>query len=388
MSNTSRALKAIEIARKKGIKISNDNVESILATDKAERKLKTYKGEWYSVNSILANNWAIFYALIGGREAGKSYSVMNWAVNRKVKKKEKFKFYWMRLTDIQADKLLENNGNKFIDPDIRRKYGIKLMKRGNTLYSYDEVTEEDKNGDLKIRKTNSMEFCTILSCSTFYQSKGVGYFDNEYDGEYCIVLDEMNRESSEKNTFDIVYTFVNLLENIVRSTKINIRVFMIGNTLDEASDILSAFNFLPDTFGRYKLKSKRAVIDYIKPSRAYIERRKGTIADILMPNASTFTNEVEIDRSLLVNKRLRNKPEYIIKFSKSKDTWFTLWNDRIISTYNGEKTNVIAMRRYLDEVFNSQLVNTIIELFDSRSMKFVSLACFKQFQKNMRLLKK
>ena len=116
------------------------------------------------------------------------------------------------------------------------------------------------------------------------------YKMDEENALYCyhhfIILDEMNREQSERNTFDIVYNFVNLLENVARSTKHNIKVIMIGNTLDEASDILSAFNFIPDTFGRYKLRNKRCVIDYIMPSEAYKKRREGTLADLLMPEAS------------------------------------------------------------------------------------------------------
>lgn len=45
----------------------------------SERLAKTYKGEWYTINSILGNDWARFFYLLGGREAGKSYSVMKWA---------------------------------------------------------------------------------------------------------------------------------------------------------------------------------------------------------------------------------------------------------------------------------------------------------------------
>ena len=60
------------------------------------------------------------------------------------------------------------------------------------------------------------------------------------------------------------------------------------------------------------------------PNEKYLERRKGTLADILLPNASTFTNELEIDRSLLVNKRLCQYPIAVIKFTKTKDTWFTV----------------------------------------------------------------
>ena len=33
-----------------------------------DRKIKTYKGEWYTVNSIFGNDWARFFYLLGGRE--------------------------------------------------------------------------------------------------------------------------------------------------------------------------------------------------------------------------------------------------------------------------------------------------------------------------------
>lgn len=353
-----------------------------------ERKIKTYSGDYWTIDSILGNDWAIFYALLGGREAGKSYAAMKWAVKNKLKKGDNFKFYWMRLTEAAADNLLADSGNKLVDPDLKRKYNINLMRKNHTLYTYVPVETETKTGKKKTEKAHVKEFCEVLACSTFYNTKGVGYFDNEFKGQYCIILDEMNREDSEKNSFDIVYNFVNLLENLVRSTKVNIKVIMIGNTLDEASDILSAFNFLPDGFGRYKLKSKRAVIDYIKPNEKYLARRKGTIADIMMPNASTFTNEVKIDRSLLVNKRQCVRPIYVIKFKKTPDTWFTLWNDNIIKEYNGEEKSVIAMNRYLDEVFQEVLVNVVIQKFDLRSYRFVTLSTFKRFQKQMKLLKK
>ena len=353
-----------------------------------DRKIKTYKGKWYTINSIFGNEWAIFYALLGGREAGKSYSAMQWSVNRKAKLKDKCKFYWFRLTEAATKKLLADGGDKLVDPDLKRKYNMNTFKKGDTIYTYTPVITTNKNGVEKETKKDVREFCTVLACSTFYNTKGAGYFDNEYKGEYIIILDEMNREESEKNSFDIVYNFVNLIENIARSTKKKIKVVMIGNTLEEASDILTAFNFIPDGFGRYKLKSKRAVIDYIKPNEKYLERRKGTIADILLPNASTFTNELELDRSLLVNKRKCIVPMAVVKFSKSKDTWFTIWNDNIIKEYNNEQKSVIPMRRYLDEVYQQDLVDMVREKFDVRVFKFVNLSCFKRFQKQMKLLKK
>ena len=38
-----------------------------IARDKERDKIKTYKGEWYTVNSILGNDWARFFYLLGGR---------------------------------------------------------------------------------------------------------------------------------------------------------------------------------------------------------------------------------------------------------------------------------------------------------------------------------
>ena len=231
---------------------------------------------------------------------------------------------------------------------------------------------------------------TVLALATFYNDKGSGFFDKDFlndpDMYYNICIDEMNREKNEKKTFDIVYAFTNELENIVRSTKQRLRVICIGNQLEEASDILCAFNFLPEEFGRYKLKSKRAVIEYIEPSEKYLNRRKGTIADILMPEASTFTNQIKIDDSL-VSKKALLRPEYIIKFGKEKDRMFTIWNGNIIAPYNNEKCRTIAMAPYLDEVYNLERKNNIFTLFNTRNFKFRNLITFKRFQKEMSLLK-
>ena len=352
-----------------------------------QRKIKTYKDEWYTINSILGNNWARFFYLLGGREAGKSYSVMKWATNRKLKKPDDVKLYWFRLTEPSQKKLLAGGANDLVDPDLKRKFNLKTCTNGNCVYTYQEETYTDKNGNEKVKKVNKTEFCRVMACSTFYNDKGIGYFDNEYKGEYICILDEMNREQSERNTFDIVYAFTNQLENVLRSTKSRVKVIMIGNTLEEASDLLANLNFIPDDFGRYKLKRKKAVVDYIKPNEKYLLRRKEATANLMMGGASTFTNEIQIDRSLLVSKRQRYSPQYIVKFGKTKDTWFTVWNNNIISDYNNESKQVISMRRYLDEIYDREAANAVIDQFDVRAFKFTTLATFKKFQKQIKLIK-
>ena len=358
---------------------------------KFRKKQAKREAEWYSLRSILGYSWALFLMLLGGREAGKSYAVTEffcrqWRLYGRP-------FYWLRLTDTSQTKLLNNNAEKLIDPDIRRKYNLDLAVRGDGVY---EVLEREKvydeNGKF-VRYGKILEkklMCRVLALSTFYNDKGSGLFDKDFLDDpnmyYNICLDEMNREQSEKRSFDILYAFTNQLENLVRSTKTRLRVICIGNTLEEASDILCAFNFLPEEFGRYKLKKKRCVIDYIEPSEAYKNRRRGTIADILMPTASTFTNEIRTDESLVFKGRL-TKPSAIIKFARGKENWFTVWDSKCVAQYNGEKGTVIAMRPYLDELFSAELRDSMIKMFDTRSFLFRNLITFKMFQKNLEILK-
>lgn len=348
---------------------------------KFEKKKEERDAEWYSLRSLLGHSWALFYMLLGGREVGKSYAVTDFFCRQW--RKYKRPFYWLRLTDTSQEKLLKNRAEKLIDPDLRRKYNLDLSTVGDGVY---EVLERDSKG--KILKKELMG--RVLALSTFYNDKGTGLFDKDFLEDpnmfYNICLDEMNREQNEKRGFDILYAFTNQLENLVRSTKQRVRVICIGNTLEEASDILCAFEYLPEEFGRYKIKKKRCVIDYIAPTEAYKRRRKGTIADILMPTASTFTNEIHTDDSLVYKGRLV-KPTYIVKFAKDKDAWFTIWDGKCIAKYNGEHATVIAMRPYIDEFFIPELRDNVFKMFDLRSYAYKNLITFKLFQKYLEILK-
>ena len=359
----------------------SEAVKNIKEFNRQQRKKELLNNEWYSLRSILGYSWAIFYFLLGGREAGKSYAVTDFYVRQW--KKYGRPFYWLRLSEASQRKLLMNNAEKLVDPDLRRKYKLDLVTNGENVY---EVTKRDEDGKVKEKKLMARVMCL----STFYNDKGSGLFDKDFLNDpkmfYNICLDEMNREKNERKTFDIVYAFTNQLENLVRSTKQRLRVICIGNTLEEASDILSNFNFLPEQFGRYKLHKKRAVIEYIEPSEKYKARRKGTIADILMPDASTFTNELSIDTELITKKRLI-RPTYTIKFTNSKEDWFTVWDNNVICKYHGEKVPIVPMRPYLDEIYNLERVNTIIQLFDTRCYLFRNLLTQKQYKKQLELLK-
>lgn len=330
-----------------------------------QRKAEMLNKEYYSCRSIFGNTWAFFFILLGAREAGKSYDVMKRFLTDWKKKGKPFT--WLRLTEASQKKMLNNKADKLVDPDLRRHFDLDLTVKGMQVFDHGKP------------------MCKVLALSTFYNDKGVALYDNEYDLGYNICLDEMNREKNEKKTFDITYAFVNQMENLVRSTKEKLRIVLIGNTLEEASDLLCCFDFIPEQFGRYKIRKKRAVIDYMPPSEKYLARRKGTVSDLLMPKSSTFTNQIDVDKSLIYKGRLI-KPTYVIKFDQ--DVKYTVWDNGTVCKYNGENPKVIIpMRPYLDCVFNTEARDNVIALFDARAYKFRNLITQKQFKKHLELLK-
>lgn len=344
------------------------------------------QNQWYNLRPILGCfNWALIAIIIAVRELGKSYSVINFFVDQY--KKKGIPFIWLRLTEAQARKLLQNGAEKLVDPDIRRKYDLELITSGNNVYEVTKRSAPDKNGRTKIVEKKLM--ARVYALSTFYKDKG-SIFDKDFLNDpkmrYNIALDEFQREAGEKNSFPVLYAFVNQLENLIRSSKDRVKIFCLGNCLEDASEILCAVDFIPEEYGVYKLKSKRTVIHYVEPSEAYKERRKGTIADLLMPQASTFSGKINTDNTLITKQKLIT-PVYVIKFTKDPNNWYTIWNNSIVAKYNGEKKPVVAMRPYLDELYSAERVKTMIELFDTRSFQFRNLITFKQFQSAMEELK-
>ena len=405
------------------------------ATKKKEAKEKAVKEEeqldlnqWWSLRHVLSYDYMIFYILLGARERGKSYAIMNYFVSQY--KKNGIPFYWIRLTDTQQKELLINNAMKLVDQDIRRKYKLDLVTVGDNVYEteHETVTVTSKDGvaheERREIRSKRRLFARVMCASTFYNDKG-SLFDNDFLNDpkmkYHICIDEFEREKGEKKTFDIAYAIVNQLENISRSTKDRIKVFFVGNTLEEASDILCLFNFIPEKNGIFQLvKNKKKLIEYIKEiracnndadkkllvdykykdvdfgkrclveniqnSEAYNVRRHGTIADILMPTNSAFTNKIDTDNALISKETLK-KPISVIKFTKNPKDWFTVWNSNLIAPYKNEQKQVIAMRPYLDEIFNLEMQKSIISVFDMRGFTFKNLITFKQFQNQLELLK-
>lgn len=332
------------------------------------------QSRWYTkeLKSLLGNTWAMFYAILGGRMTGKSYALTDFLCNQKKKKGDGVKNYWMRISETSTKFMLANKAQKLVDPDLVRKYKLDLSTKGMEVYNH------------------SKPFMTVIPLSAMAKMKGVAFYDKDYEGEINIVLDEFQLEVGEKRTsFDILYNFIGSLESTIRTTKNRIRIFLIGNTLEEASTILKAFNFLPEGFGRFYLKRKRCIIDNIEPTEEYIKDRKGSAADILGGNEmSNYTNEIRKDLSQICKDRLQ-RPQYLIKFGKQRDHIFIVWDNNVITRYRGQPVKAsISMRPYLDELFNPERRNTVIEIYDAKGYKFDTLITLSYFQDELKKLRK
>ena len=310
-----------------------------------------------NLNSMNGNDWAIFRIIVGGRMTGKSYSVTDRLCRLRSKLGDDVKCYWLRISTLSTQQLLCNKANKLVDPDLKRKYDLDLSTKGNVVYN------------------RGKEFCEVYPLASFGKLKGIGFYDKDFKGKYFIVLDEFQLEQGEKRTsFDILYNFLGMVENIARTTKNNIEIWLLGNTLEEASTILKAFNFLPETFGRFYLKRKRAIIDNLEPTEEYLKDREGSVAQLLGgDNMSNYTNELTKDRKLICKDRLV-RPTTIIKFSSNPSDWFVLWDGHIIRRFSGQScTSCIAMRPYINEWFNKEKKQTIIDMYDAEAFRFSTL---------------
>ena len=168
---------------------------------------------FYKLNSLLGNK-CMFYIVLGGRMTGKSYSAAEFIIKQKRELGDNCKNVWMRISETSVNLMKQNKCKGFIDPDLQRKYKLDLSSKGMYI------------------KNKKKDWMTVLSLAEMSKTKGVGFYDKDFKGWYNIIFDEFQLEQGEKRTcFDILYNFIGLLENVLRTSKNKVRVFLFGNTL-------------------------------------------------------------------------------------------------------------------------------------------------------------
>lgn len=345
-----------------------------------ERNKELYNAkEWYTIRAILGNQWANWFVLAGARERGKTFSVQDYVLGCYFNPKNKLykkPFYWMRLNDIALKNMLMNNGAKMFEPLLVRKYHLENIKvSGDTIY----LTEDGKKKDI---------LCYVYGLSVAYNNKGAALFDQNTFTGANIIVDEIAFEKGQRRTFDVVYNLRLQIENICRSSREGVRCFFMLNNTEDCPEIMSMFGFIPLEFGIYKLKRKHCVIDYIPNNEAYEKRRKNALANELDTGTGNFTNKIARDIQLIYKGRLTS-PTAIVKFSKDQNDWFTIWDNKVICPYNKEsKGNIIAMKRYIDEVFDPSMRDNIIAINDVRGFRFRNILTQTLFYKALESIKK
>lgn len=329
--------------------------------------------EWYTIRSLLGNQWSNWFLMIGARERGKTFTVQDYVLNCFFNPKHKLyhvPFYWMRLNDIAIKNMLMNNAAKMFEPLLVRKYHLENVKvKGDSIFIGKDL------------------LCRVYGLSNAYNNKGAALFDAKTFKGVNIIVDEVALEKGQRKTFDITYNLRMQIENICRSSRDNVKVFFMLNNTEETPEIIAQFGFIPVEFGVYKLKRKHCVIDYIPNNKAYDERRKKALANELDTGTGNFTNKFVKDLELLYKGRLHH-PTLIVKFSKDQGDWFTIWDGDVICPYNGEKKDSIAMKRYINDTFIPELRDNIIAKEDVRAYKYKDILTQSLWRKNMELIKK
>jgi hypothetical protein len=351
--------------------------------------MREYKRKSFYLNNrtVFGMIW-LFLIMCGGRGCGKTFSTQNYLLRRFFKHGEPC--VWMRLKESSTRKLMANDGHDFIDPGLIEKWKLadkKIEVKGNSMYIDDK------------------EFCRFLTISTFYQDKGIAGLNKTSKMKKpddptakaaitkavkkykSIVIDEFQLEKSERVTVDVVYGLVNQLETICRHDT-DRRIIMLGNTLEEAGDVLAeCFKFIPDKPGIHRLTNKRAVIWSIEDSDEFKKAREHSIAGILAPEESTFTNTVHSDLDLITRKPI-GKQTQIVRFSQTK--YFTICGNVVTCQRVSDKSSLptIVMRPYMPGyAYYKDRVKQIIEAAQQRQLMFDRLITLKLFMKEIQLIK-
>ena len=359
--------------------------------------MKKKLGLYYTTQSLLGIPGITWVWLCGSRGRGKSFAVLETYLSF-VKKygQENCKCYYFRISDLSVKAMLANKGAKAIDAMLVRKYDLEITTRANTLYN--------KGKPL-------IYFYPLVSAAK--AGKGVAEYDPDFLGKrplgkkgkpikrfIFIIIDEfqMAEGVERKSVGNPVEQFKIYIENILRDQEqldySAVKIFGCANAVSECSDFLAQLaGFIPERPGRFILRRKRMIVDNIPNSEAYLEKRKKSIgADIMnYEEDANYTNVVKRDLETLIPKGYRlRKVTHLLKFSKDPQDWFCLYDGKIIRRYRKEtlaKELTIAMKRYLDERYNMDVVKNVIERFDARDFMYSDLISQATFAAKLKEIK-
>ena len=369
----------------------------IKAKDKAvrEKKNNTLKNLLYlTPHHVFSYQGISNFVYTAVRGVGKSVISVETAIILKRKYGyENVKCFYFRLTDLSIRAMLKNKAAKAIDPYLIDKYKLLITCKNNIVYDHGMPL---------------LEFYPLVSAGS--QGKGVNLYDCNFfpksptDPKRFIVTiwDEflMAEGIEKKSVGDPVAQYKIYREAILRDAERMpynaVYNFFLANSVSECASVTGAlFNYIPDPKNHniIKLTRKHAIFWNVPVTDAYrAKRRKSYNADIMdFENDINYNNIVKRDLELIKRKQTRiYKVSNVIKFSKQESDWFCLYDGKYIRRYMHEKFKrhkSIAMKRYLDELFDPNAVKSVIERFDARGFMYCDIMSLALFQSQLKLIK-
>lgn len=345
---------------------------------KRKNKARLQFRTWFSSRAIQGHWWARFFALVGGRGAGKTTDIQRFLV--KQWRTTGTPFMWLRLTDAEIKKIKQNGARNAFDAVVVRQFPelTDLKIKGDDLYCQGKL------------------ICSFKSLSTFQNDKGSALYDALCDQWSYIMLDEMNKAAGSRSSGDPVYQFANAMETILRTKKTKIKIFMIGNLEGLSSMMAGVFNWVPleGKFGIYKLRKKKAVIQYFDDTEAFKKQKAESTSSLIDSGSSTFTNVLAYNTTLIDKHSRLVKPIYRIKFV---DNSYIVWSAQgvpyqIITRDEPKKPLlpvplVIPMERLLDAKYDKKSKDRIIQGVNGMCYHFRNLITQELFRQSMMMMK-
>lgn len=347
-------------------------------------------GLYITTNHVFSYHGFTDFIYVATRGIGKSViSVETAIILARKYGYENVKCYYFRLKDDSIKAMLANHAEKAIDPYLIAKYDLEITCKNNIVYDHGK---------------RLIEFYPLVSAGS--KGKGVNLYDcNWWKGDkkrfIITIWDEfLMAEGVEKKSIgDPVEQYKIYREAIFRDAPLQdydcVYNFLLANSVSECASVTGAlYNYIPNpqNHNRVKLTRKRAMFWNVPITEAYVEKRKNSInANITDFDDDPNYANVERDLSLVKPKRTKMyRVTNLIKFTNRKNTWFCVYDNLYIRRYRGEKVsrgNICAMRRYIDENFNSETVYAIFERFDYRTYKYADIMSMALFQTQLKLLK-
>lgn len=311
---------------------------------------------------------------------------------------ENVKCYYFRMTDLSVKAMLANHADKAIDPYLIFNYKLDITCKGNIVYDHGKPL---------------LEFYPLVSAGS--KGKGVNLYDYNFFNNRPVgkngqpikrfivtIWDEfLMAEGIERKTIgDPVAQYKIYMEAILRDAERlpynAVYNFFLANSVSECAPVTGAlFNYIPNPTNHriVKLTRKHAIFWNVPVTEAYLEKRaKSYNADIMdYKNDPNYNNVIKRDLELIKPKRVRiRRLTNVIKFSKYEPDWFCIYDSKYIRKYKNEgfnKNKVIPMRRYLDELYDAEMVKNVIERFDARYFMYTDIMSQALFQSALRLIK-